>query len=111
MLEGDRIEMAAPHYPRMPLDVPFAGLPSLTLVTQNHLPEEDASRVYWSRIAQVSDTAGYAVAFVAATHGLPCHLIKAVAGRFGAPDRDVKQTREQAHAALADTLLRVLPTL
>ena len=108
VLEGDRIEMAAPNYPRMPLDVPFEGMPSITLVSQNHLPDEDASRTYWSRIAQASDTAGYAIAFVAATHGLPCHLVKAVAGRFGASDRDVRQTREQAHNALADTLLRIL---
>ncbi len=111
VLEGDRIEMAAPRYPRMPLDAPFEGLPTIALVTQNHLPDADASRTYWSRIAQASDTAGYAVAYVTATYGLPCHLIKAVAGQFGAADADVKQTREQAYGALAGTLLRVLPPL
>lgn len=111
VLEGDRIEMSAPRYPRMPLDVPFEGLPTITLVTQNHLVEEDANRAYWSRIAQASDTAGYAVAFVAATYGLPCHLVKAVAGHFGASDVDVRQTRARAHTALADTLVRVLKPL
>ncbi len=111
VLEGDRIEMAAPRYPRMPLDMPFAGLKAITLVTQNHVLEEAASRTYWSRIAQATDVAGYAVAFVTGTYGLPCHLLKAVAGSLVTPDANVRETREAASTALATTLLRVLPAL
>ncbi len=111
VLEGDRIEMAAPRYPRMPLDTPFGALPTITLVTQNHLPDEDSNRAYWSRLAQASDTAGYAVAFVTATYGLPCHLLKAVAGHFDKSEADVRQARARAYQALATTLTALLPSL
>ncbi len=36
VFEGDRIELSAPTYPRMPLTVPFEKLKEVTLVTQDH---------------------------------------------------------------------------
>ncbi len=110
VLEGDRIEMAAMRYPRMPLDVPFEKLGTVTLVTQNMALDDEKSRSYWSRIAQASDLAGYAVAFVTATYGLPCHILKTVAGSIHAADADVRETRRSANEALAATLIKVLPT-
>ena len=80
VFEGDRIELAAPTYPRMPLEVPFEDLPRGTLVTQDHVATEQSEKSYWQRIADMSDMTGYAVAYVSATHGVPCHIVKAVTG-------------------------------
>ncbi|QXD14386.1 5'-methylthioadenosine nucleosidase [Rhodocaloribacter litoris] len=111
VLEGDRIELAAPAYPRMPLDVPFDDLPQGTLVTQDHLVQGQQERTYWQRIADMIDMAGYPIAYVAATHGLPCHLIKVVTGHLNAPDADLRKTLSMAHQTIADFLLARLNTL
>lgn len=108
VFEGDRIEMAAPTYPRMPLETPFEDLPTATLVTQDHTPRSDNEQGYWQRIADLSDMVGYPVAFVSATHGIPCHIVKVVAGYTGKQDPQLRRTRAHAHQALADFLLAEL---
>ena len=105
VFEGDRIELAAPSYPRMPLDVPFDDLPTGTLVTQDHTVEGQDERTYWQRIADMSDMSGYAVAYVAATHGIPCHIVKVVTGHFGAETPDFRKTHTAACETLANFLL------
>ncbi|ARA93517.1 MAG: 5'-methylthioadenosine nucleosidase [Bacteroidetes bacterium] len=111
VLEGDRIELAAPSYPRMPLVVPFEDLNAGTLVTQDHTVRGQQEHSYWQRIADVSDMTGYAVAYVAATHGVPCSVVKAVAGQFQVQDEDVRKTREAAYATVARFLIDHLPVL
>ncbi len=104
ILEGDRIELAAPAYPRMPLATPFDGLPKATLVTQDHtLNTEEQS--YWQRIATVSDTVGYPIAFVAATYGIPCIQLKVVAGHAGKQDTNLRRTLASAYEKMAAFLL------
>src|SRR6056297_3603922 len=46
-LEGDRIELDAPSYPRMPLDCPFDTDAEGTLVTQDHVIDESGDKSYW----------------------------------------------------------------
>lgn len=104
VFEGDRIELAAPTYPRMPLDVPFNGLPTGTLVTQDHTVRGQDERTYWQRIADISDMTGYAVAYVAATHGVPCHIVKVVTGHFGIEDKNFRKTLADACETLAGFL-------
>lgn len=78
VLEGDRVELDAPAYPRMPLECPFDVPTKGTLVSQDHTSETPDEQSYWERIADVRDETGYAVAYVAAQHGAPCHIAKVV---------------------------------
>ena len=80
VLEGDRVELDAPTYPRMPLECPFDVMAEGTLVSQDHTSDDAEERSYWERIADVRDETGYAVAYVAAQHGVPCHIVKIVEG-------------------------------
>jgi nucleoside phosphorylase len=108
VFEGDRIEMAAPTYPRMPLETPFEGISTATLVTQDHLPQSGEERSYWQRIADMTDMVGYPVAFVAATHGIPCHIVKVVAGHTSKSDDNLQKTLARANKSMATFLLEKL---
>ncbi len=92
VLEGDRMELEAPTYPRMPLDCPFDVDADGTLVSQDHTSTDEDERTYWERLADVRDSTGYPVAYVAAQHGTPCHVVKAVADHVDDPD--AKNRRE-----------------
>jgi len=105
VLEGDRIELDAPSYPRMPLDCPFDTDAEGTLVTQDHVIDESGDKSYWQRIADVNDTTGYALAYVAAQHGVPCHMAKVVTGHVGAENPSFQADREYAQQAIADLLM------
>lgn len=105
VFEGDRIELAAPTYPRMPLDVPFDGLKQGTLVTQDHLVIGQSEQTYWQRIADISDMTGYAIAYVTATYGIPCHIVKVVTGRLNTQDSQLRKTLTTAHETIARFLL------
>lgn len=107
VLEGDRVELDAPTYPRMPLECPFDLPAEGTLVSQDHTTD-DEEQSYWERLADVRDDTGYAVAYVAAQHGTPCHVAKAV---VGAPDPDGEPSsaaETQTTDVLASFLQRVL---
>lgn len=105
VMEGDRIELAAPTYPRMPLEVASSKLPQATLVTQDHTISGSSEQTYWQRIAEIVDMTGYAVAYVAAMHGVPCQIVKVVSGRFGEEDSQLKRTLSTANQAMAQWLL------
>ncbi len=106
VFEGDRIELAAPTYPRMPLETPFDNLPRATLVTQDHTIQPGSEHTYWQRIADMIDMTGYAVAYVSAMHGTPCHIVKVVSGRIGAEDAQLKRTIEQANQTMSSWLMK-----
>lgn len=108
VFEGDRIELSAPTYPRMPLETPFRKLPDGILVTQDHVVQDQTEQSYWQRIADFSDMAGYAIAYVAATYGLPCHIVKVVTARLGAQDDDFRRTLAAGHERLAGFLVNEL---
>ena len=108
VFEGDRIELAAPTYPRMPLETPFADLSTATLVTQDHTIQPGSEHTYWQRIADVIDMTGYAIAYVSAMHGTPCQIVKVVSGRIGIDDNQLKRTLEQANQAMSNWLIREL---
>ncbi len=101
VFEGDRIELAAPTYPRMPLTVPFDDVPQYTLVTQDHTVQGATELSYWQRIADMSDMTGYAVAYVAATHGVPCHIVKIVSGHMGVEDKNLRKTLATSYDKMA----------
>lgn len=105
VFEGDRIELAAPTYPRMPLDVLFDDLPTGTLVTQDHVASDKSEKSYWQRIADMSDMSGYAVAYVAATHGVPCHIVKAVTGHITDEDQEFRKNLSSACKAVSTFLV------
>lgn len=104
VLEGDRVALDAPSYPRMPLDLPADLSTEGTLVSQDHTDNEDSEeQSYWERIADMRDSTGYAVAYVAAQHGIPCHIVKGITDRIGTEtDTDA---RRDAYEAVA-TFLR-----
>jgi nucleoside phosphorylase len=104
VLEGDRVELDAPTYPRMPLEHPFDGPAEGTLVSQDHTADDPDEQSYWERIADIRDDTGYAVAYVAAQHGTPCHVAKAV---VGGPEQD-GDTPPDAEAQAADILASFL---
>lgn len=104
VFEGDRIELSAPTYPRMPLTVPFEKLQQVTLVTQDHTVQGATELSYWQRIADISDMSGYAVAYVAATHGKLCQMVKVVTGHMGADDKNLRKTLATGHKSLASFL-------
>lgn len=101
VLEGDRVELDAPAYPRMPLDCPLEVSREGTLVTQDHTTEDDAEKSYWERIADVRDNTAYAVAYVAAQHGIPCHVAKVVSAERGTEPQDGASDED---ARVLDTL-------
>lgn len=105
VFEGDRIELATPTYPRMPLSMPFEGLQTGTLVTQDHFVDEEDERNYWQRIADVSDMEGYAIAYVTALHGIPLHIVKVVVGTVKGSDPAFKKTLLDAHRKIGEFLL------
>lgn len=105
VFEGDRIELATPTYPRMPLAADFDGARQGTLVTQDHTLHGSQELSYWQRIADASDMTGYAVAYVTATHGLSCRILKVVTGRFGVDDPSVKRTLTTCYETLAKALV------
>jgi nucleoside phosphorylase len=87
VLEGDRVALDAPTYPRMPLDPPFDLSREGTLVSQDHTDDEDPDeRSYWERIADMRDNTGYPIAYVAAQRGTSCHIVKGITGRVGTKD-------------------------
>ncbi len=110
VFEGDRIELSAPTYPRMPLEVPFE-VEKGTLVTQDHTPQEETEQSYWQRIADMSDMTGYAVAYVAATYGVRCNIVKVVTGYMYKEDKQLQQTLEKAHDTMTGFLMSQLPTV
>lgn len=101
VLEGDRVALDTPAYPRMPLAPPFDLSTEGTLVSQDHIDDEDPEgRGYWERIADVRDATGYAVAYVAAQHGTPCHIVKGITDRAGTePDPAQQQNTHEKVAA------------
>ncbi len=110
VFEGDRIELSTPTYPRMPLEVPF-DIEKGTLVTQDHTPQEAAEQSYWQRIADMSDMTGYAVAYVTATYGVPCNIIKVVTGHMYKEDEMLQKTLENAYEAMTEFLMKQLPII
>ena len=108
VFEGDRIELAAPTYPRMPLELAFEGLPGGTLVTQDHVARDRSEKSYWQRIADISDMTGYAVAYVSATYGIPCHIVKVVAGFLSDDDSHFRKNLASAHERIGTYLVSKL---
>lgn len=106
-LEGDRVSLSAPSYPQMPLSA-YDGLADGVLVTHDHSMDPDADEGYWQRLADMSDTTGYAVAYVAAQHGVPCHIVKAITSQFGTEQDDFQETLETARTVLTDFVLKTL---
>lgn len=104
VLEGDRVELDAPTYPRMPMDSPDPVEHDGTLVTQDHTPAADEELNYWARLADVRDSTGYAVAYVAAQHGTPCSIAKAISTHRG----DEAPSSEKAFDAVAAFLQDVV---
>ncbi|MFW5955181.1 MAG: 5'-methylthioadenosine nucleosidase [Rhodothermales bacterium] len=108
VFEGDRIELTAPSYPPMPLILLDEGLASGTLVTQDHPIQNDEEQSYWQRVADYVDSSGYALAYVAATYGVPLSIVKAVSGSATGRTRDVRQTRAKACEAIGGYLIENL---
>jgi|GEM_PF-478373 len=108
VMEGDRVKLAAPAYPRMPLAVAFDDLEEAVLVTQEHTLQGEEEQSYWQRIADISDMSGYAVAYVAATHGIPCHIVKVVSGTIDADVDDFQEQLHKAQSGVADVALRAI---
>ncbi|MDE2996592.1 MAG: 5'-methylthioadenosine nucleosidase [Bacteroidota bacterium] len=114
VFEGDRIELSAPTYPRMPLSVPFEDLNQVTLVTQDHTVQGATELSYWQRIADISDMSGYAIAYVTATHGKLCQIAKVITGHMGVEDKNLRKTLAAGHKTMGTFLnarIDVLKTL
>lgn len=109
VLEGDRVDLEDPSYPRMPLKVPFDSVDEVTLITQDHPTYEPDARSYWERIAEIRDSTGYAVAFVAGQHGVPCHIVK---GITGPPGNNVTQNElAEVYGAVTNVLIDQLESV
>ncbi len=104
VLEGDRVELDAPTYPRMPLESPFDPDVEGTLVSQDHTADDADEQSYWERIADVRDETGYAVAYVAAQHGTPCHVAKLVDTSVD-EDADAAEPPSEAIASFVQRVL------
>lgn len=114
VLEGDRVELEAPAYPRMPLECPLDVDQKGTLVSQDHhgrhtADEDDDSDgsfplSYWERLADVRDETGYALAYVAAQHGTACHIVKEVSTHIHDEAAPSDASTQQAPEAAASVL-------
>lgn len=105
VLEGDRVELDAPTYPRMPLECPFDVTTEGTLVSQDHTEDEKG---YWERLADVRDSTGYAIAYVSAQHGTPCHVAKGVLTHRTPDASPTAEDRERTDDAVATFLQEVV---
>lgn len=101
VLEGDRVDLDSPAYPQMPLEPPSDLDDVGTLVSQDHVAE-NWKESYWSRIADMRDSTGYAIAYVAAQHGTSCHIIKGITNRADAEGTSVE--RRSVHEKIATVL-------
>lgn len=106
VLEGDRVELDAPTYPRMPLECPFDVTMEGTLVTQDHT-DDGEEKSYWERLADVRDSTGYAIAYVAAQHGTPCHIAKGVLTHRSQESSPTQEAHERTDDAVASFLQEV----
>jgi nucleoside phosphorylase len=104
VLEGDRVQLDTPSYPRMPLECPYETDAMCTMVTQDHAIADDEERTYWARLADVNDTSSYAVAYVAAQNGVPCHVAKAVTSQFGVDSGTFQDDRRNGYNRIASFL-------
>ena len=104
VLEGDRIELSAPTYPRMPLVKAFDKVKDARLITQDHTIQGQTELTYWQRIADVSDMTGYAIAYVAATHGIPCTIAKVVSGLVSDDDINLLTRMDESYEVLGTFL-------
>lgn len=107
VLEGDRVELDSPTYPRMPLSLPFAAPSEGIFVSRDHSADASEERGYWERLADVCDETSYAVAFVAAQHGTPCHVAKVVTDLSGASPDSSSLSTEDACEQLVPFLQQV----
>lgn len=106
VLEGDRVELDAPDYPRMPLTPPFDLSTEGTLVSQDHVREDAGDPSYWERIADMRDATGYAVAYVAAQHGTTCHIVKGITAQTSTDAEPTPADRRETYEAVASFLQR-----
>lgn len=105
VLEGDRIQLSAPSYPRMPLDVPFEVSDEGTLVTHDHGIGDGEELGYWQRLADLSDAAGYAIAYVAGQHGVSCSILMVPTGYALDETDNFRETLNAARQTLAEFLI------
>ena len=111
VLEGDRVELAAPTYPRMPLAKVFKKVKDARLITQDHSIKGQTELTYWQRIADITDMTSYGVAYVAATHGTPCSVIKVVAGVIDSEDVNLLLNIDESLETLGRFIVDCLPEL
>ncbi|NND71825.1 MAG: 5'-methylthioadenosine nucleosidase [Rhodothermales bacterium] len=111
VLEGDRVELAAPTYPRMPLAKSFKKLKDARLITQDHSIHGQTELTYWQRIADITDMTGYGVAYVSATHGIPCSIVKVVAGVIDSEDINLLLNIDESLETLGQYLVKNLDKL
>jgi len=104
VLEGDRVELDAPTYPRMPLECPFDVEAEGTLVSQDRPGGEADEQSYWERLGDARDETGYPLAYVAAQHGTPCHIVKVVG------EEDTRPQLDALHPLLETLLDEGIPT-
>lgn len=107
VVEGDRVDLEAPTYPRMPLECPVDLSVEGTLVSQDHSPGPEADWSYWERLGDMRDSAGYAIAYVAAQHGTPCHIAKLVTHQRGEDIDEASVLRSKGADDLASFPQRV----
>lgn len=107
VVEGDRVELSAASYPRMPLEAPDACDFDGTMVTQDHAVDAD-DRQYWQRIGDVTDTTAYAVAYVAGQHGTPCTVAKAITAQAGEDRDSFQEDRRAGYEQMAHFLLETI---
>ncbi|MBN8587913.1 MAG: hypothetical protein J0L94_06275 [Rhodothermia bacterium] len=103
VFEGDRIEFTMPIYPRLTIETPFKNLREGILVTQEHVSKDPKDRVYWQKIADLSDMEAYAMVFVAASNGVPCSVVKAAIGE--SKNVPIKTTLQKSYQQISNFLL------
>jgi nucleoside phosphorylase len=109
VFEGDRVELSTPSYPRMPIDTRFTKLPAFRIVTQDHTVSGATELTYWQRLAHVSDTTSYPLAYVAATHGVPCDIVKVVLEKVGDQKPPSREHAVRMYESLAAFAIEALP--
>jgi len=110
VFEGDRVELAAPSYPRMPIDTAFDKLKAYRIVTQDRLVDGADEVGYWQRLAHVTDTTAYPLAYVSATHGVPLDIAKVVSGKAGEKRTEAAEVA-RGYEALAEFVIAALPDI
>jgi len=106
VIEGDHFWSGTKVFPTILLNPIGDFIPKARLVTQDHPIESKDERDRWSKLADLCDMEGYAVAKTCMDHSISCHLVKGVTDEAGIGDVEGTKQFEKNIPVIATSLFK-----